>query len=163
MIAQRDFAIFNIGGQHLPEWQKNTVFILLGFSPELGGQHAPDYPTGIGSGEDIKNTDEIAVKVKNAVSHLLKFPIAFDPKTKVQVQTSIFSVLEIDEDFDEITLKDHRHGLPVIVEFPESERSYYQDKNLKENEVVVATLFSLIDQNGLTAEWRLLDIDRLWK
>ena len=79
----------------------------------------------------------------------------------MQVQTSIFSVLEIDEDFDEITLKDHRHGLPVIVEFPESERSYYQDKNLKENEVVVATLFSLIDQNGLTAEWRLLDIDRL--
>jgi hypothetical protein len=140
---------------------KDTLKDILGDTTALSANDFTSIITGIGSGEDIKNTDEIAVKVKNAVSHLLKFPIAFDPKTKVQVQTSIFSVLEIDEDFDEITLKDHRHGLPVIVEFPESERSYYQDKNLKENEVVVATLFSLIDQNGLTAEWRLLDIDRL--
>ena len=39
--------------------------------------------------------------------------------------------------------------------------SYWAFKNLKENEVVAATLFSFIDQNGLTAEWSLLDIDRI--
>ena len=37
-------SLLSCPGQHLPELQKNTVFILLGFSPELGGQHAPDYP-----------------------------------------------------------------------------------------------------------------------
>lgn len=142
---------------------KDTLKDILGDTSALSANDFTSIITVIGSGEDIRNTDEIAVKVRNAVSHLLKFPIAFDLNTKVQVQTSIFSVFEIDEDLDEITLKDHRREITVIVEFPESERSYYQDKNLKENEVVVATLFSIIDQNGLTAEWRLLDINRVRK
>jgi hypothetical protein len=49
----------------------------------IGGSNASDLISvieGIGAGDDIKNTDEIAIKVKNAVSHLLKFPLAFDPK-----------------------------------------------------------------------------------
>lgn len=140
---------------------KDTLKDILGDTSALSINDFTSIISGIGSGEDIKNTDEIAVKVKNAVSHLLKFPIAFDPKTKVQVQTSIFSILEIDEDYDEITLIDHRHGIPVIVEFAKSERFYYQDKDFKENEVVAATLFSIIDQNGLTAEWKLLDINKI--
>lgn len=140
---------------------KDTLKDILGDTSGITVTDFTSIISGIGSGDNIKNTDEIAVKVKNAVSHLLKFPIAFDPKTKVQVQTSFFTVLEVDEDFDEITLKDHRHGLPVIVEFPSSERAYYKDKKLEENDTVIATLFSIIDQNGLTAEWRLLDIDKM--
>lgn len=116
---------------------------------------------GIGAGDDIKNTDEIGIKVKNAVSHLLKFPIAFDPNTKTQVRTSIFTIKEIDESFDEISLQDQSNGLIVIVEYPESERAYYQGKQLVENDTVMATLISVIDQNGLTAEWKLLDIDKI--
>jgi hypothetical protein len=116
---------------------------------------------GIGAGNDIKNTDEIAIKVKNAVSHLLKFPIAFDPQTKIQVRTSIFTIKEIDEDFDEISLQDLGNGLIAIVEYPESERTYYQSKQLSESDTVIATLISVLDQNGLTAEWILLDIDKI--
>lgn len=116
---------------------------------------------GIGAGDDIKNTDEIAIKVKNAVSHLLKFPLAFDPKTKTQVRTSIFTIKDIDEGFDEISLQDLSNGMIVIVEYPESERTYYQDKQLAENDTVIATLISVLDQNGLTAEWTLLDIDKI--
>ncbi len=129
----------------------------------IGGTIASDLISvieGIGAGDDIKNTDEIAIKVKNAVSHLLKFPIAFDPTTKTQVRTSIFTIKEIDESFDEISLEDLNNGYIVIVEYPEGERKYYKDKGLKENETVIATLVSIIDQNGLTAEWKLLDIDK---
>jgi hypothetical protein len=128
----------------------------------IGGTNLNDLVSvieGIGAGDDIKNTDEIAIKVKNAVSHLLKFPLAFDPKTKTQVRTSIFTIKEIDEDFDEISLQDLSNGLIVIVEYPESERKHYQGKQLIENDTVIATLFSVLDQNGLTAEWKLLDID----
>ncbi|MBS4060039.1 MAG: hypothetical protein KG029_06550 [Bacteroidetes bacterium] len=130
----------------------------------IGGANPNDLISvfeGIGAGDDIKNTDEIAIKVKNAVSHLLKFPLAFDPETKTQVRTSIFTIKEIDEDFDEISLQDLNNGLIAIVEYPESERTYYQSKNLTENDTVIATLFSALDQNGLTAEWKLLDIDKI--
>lgn len=139
---------------------KNTLKDILGDTSAISANEFTSIITGIGSGEDIKNTDEIAVKVKNAVSHLLKFPIAFDPKTKFQVRTSSYLVKEVDEDFDEISLQDFENGLIAIVEYPESERTYYKDKKLKENDKVVATLFSIIDQNGLTAEWRLLDLDK---
>lgn len=140
---------------------KETLKDILGDTVAINANEFSSIITGIGSGDDIKNTDEIAIKVKNAISHLLKFPIAFDPSTKVQVRTSIFTVREVDEDFDEISLQDNGNGLIVIVEFPETERKYYKDKKLKENDTVIATLFSLIDKNGLTAEWRLLDIDTL--
>lgn len=140
---------------------KDTLKDILGYTSAISANDFTSIITGIGSGDDIKNTDEIAVKVKNAVSHLLKFPIAFDPKTKLQVKTSLYLVKEVDEDFDEISLQDFGNGLIAIVEYPESERTYYQDKELKENDKVVATLFSIIDQNGLTAEWRLLDIDKV--
>lgn len=130
----------------------------------IGGTNPNDLTSvieGIGAGDDIKNTDEIAIKVKNAVSHLLKFPLAFDPETKIQVRTSIFTIKEIDEDFDEISLQDLNNGLFAIVEYPESERTYYQSKNLTENDTVIATLFSTLDQNGLTAEWKFLDINKI--
>lgn len=140
---------------------KDTLKDILGDTSAISENDFTSIITGIGSGDDIKNTDEIAVKVKNAVSHLLKFPIAFNPKTKLQVRTSLYLVKEVDEDFDEISLQDFGNGLIAIIEYPESERAYYQDKGLKENDKVVATLFSIIDQNGLTAEWRLLDIDKV--
>lgn len=134
----------------------------------LIGEDSNDYHTdlhsvisGISSGEDIKTTEEIAIKVKNAVSHLLKFPLAFDPSSKVQIKTSIFEVLEIDEDFDEISLKDLSNQMIVIVEFPEKEREYYEHKELELKDNVSATLMSLIDKNGLTAEWTILDINKL--
>jgi hypothetical protein len=79
----------------------------------------------------------------------------------VTLRLTLAPVREVDEDFDEISLQDFGNGLIAIVEYPESERTYYKDKELKENDKVVATLFSIIDQNGLTAEWRLLDIDKV--
>lgn len=139
---------------------KDTLKDILGDISAISANDFTSIITGIGSGDDIKNTDEIAVKVKNAVSHLLKFPIAFDPRTKLQVRTSLYLIKEVDENFDEISLQDFGNGLIAIVEYPESERTYYKDKNLQKNDKVVATLFSIIDQNGLTAEWRLLDIDK---
>ena len=134
----------------------------------LIGENEADYQadltsviSGIGAGDDIRATEEIAIKVKNAVSHLLKFPIAFDPSSQIQIKTSAFEILEIDEGFDEISLKDLTNQMIVIVEFPEKEREYYQGKELREGDTVSATLISVIDQNGLTAEWTILDIDKI--
>lgn len=134
----------------------------------LIGENEADYKADltsviseIGAGDDIRATEEIAIKVKNAVSHLLKFPIAFDPSSKIQVKTTTYEILEIDEDFDEISLKDLRNQMVMIVKFPEQERDYYQNKELQEGNSVTATLTSVIDQNGLTAEWTILDIDKI--
>ena len=140
---------------------KDTLKVILGGTLAINSNDFVSIITGIGSGEDIKNTDEIAVKVKNAVSHLLRFPIAFDPNTKIQVRTSIFNIKEIDEDYDEISLEDIESNLIVIVEYPETERTINKNKNLVQSNTVIATLLSIIDQNGLTAEWRLLDIDKV--
>lgn len=139
---------------------KDTLKVMIGDSSPSSANDFTSIITDISSGDDIKNTDEIAIKVKNAVSHLLKFPIAFDPETKIQVRTSLFKIKEIDESFDEITLQDATSGLFVIVEYPETEREYYKNKNLKEDDFVIATLFSLLDKNGLTAEWQLQDLDK---
>ena len=81
---------------------KDTLKSILGDTSVIIANDFTSIITGIGSGDDIKNTDEIAIKVKNAVSYLLKFPIAFDLKTKFQVRTSLYLVIEVDEDFDEI-------------------------------------------------------------
>lgn len=140
---------------------KDTLKDILGEKTALTSTDFTSIITEIGTSSDIKNMDESVVKIKNAVSHLLKLPIAFDPKEKVQVRTSLFRVLEVDIDFDEITLSDQSNGFIVIVEFPETEREYYNDKALKKDDTVIATLFSIIDGNGLTAEWRLLDIDKV--
>lgn len=134
----------------------------------LIGENEADYQadltsviSGIGAGDDIRANEEIAIKVKNAVSHLLKFPIAFDPSSKIQIKTSAFEILEINEDFDEISLKALSNQMIVIVEFPEQEREYYQNKELQKGDTVSATLVSVIDQNGLTAKWTILDIDKI--
>lgn len=140
---------------------KDTLKTILGSSTSISETDFTSIISGISAGDDIKNTDEIAIKVKNAVSHILKFPIAFDPKTKFQIKTSLFNVREVDESFDEISLTDLRNGLTVIVEYSGTERAYYKDKQLKENDIVTGTLFSIIDSNGLTAEWSLLDIDKV--
>lgn len=139
---------------------KNTLKEILGGNTTISETDLTSIFSGIGTGDDIKNTDEIAAKVKNAVSHILKIPMAFDPKAKLQIKTSIYRILEIDIDYDEITLEDQMKGMPVIVEFPETERDYYRDKNFKENDIVSATLFSIINADGLTAEWHLMDLDK---
>lgn len=119
--------------------------------------------SGIGTGDNIRVNEEMSIKVKNAVSHLLKFPIAFAPSSKIQIKTSVYEILEVDKSFDEITLRDLANQMLVIVEFPEEEQEYYQNKELQEGNIVSATLMSVIDRNGLTAEWTILDIDKIQK
>jgi len=140
---------------------KETLKTILGDNSVINGNDFISVITGIGGGDDIRNTDEIAAKVKNAISHLLKLPVAFDPETKAQVRTSLFVIKEIDEDYNEITLDDTVTGMVVYVEFPETERAFYQDKKLEEGDFVIATISSIIDQNGLTAEWTIIDIDKV--
>lgn len=115
--------------------------------------------TAIGAGEDIRNNDEIAAKVKNAVSHLLHFPVAFDPESKVEVKTSMFIVKDIDD--DEITLEDLNAKMIVYVEYTSDDRANYEDLKLQKGNTVVATISSVIDVHGLTSEWKLIDINPL--
>lgn len=140
---------------------KDTLKDILGEKTEVNPTDFTSIISSISSGSDAKNWDEMAAKVKNAVSHLLKFPIALDPDQKIKIKSSIFKILEIDEEFDEISLQDQINGLYVVVEYPETERKYYKNKSLREGDIVQATLVSKIDVNGLTAEWNLFDIDKV--
>ncbi|MEO9872153.1 DUF4145 domain-containing protein [Ekhidna sp.] len=140
---------------------KNTLKRMLGESEVDFQSNLTTVISEIGSNEGTRNKDEIAIKVKNAISHLLNFPVAFDPNSKFQIRTSVFEILEIDADYDEISLKDLISEIPVIVEFPKKEREYYQDKELNTRDKVSATLISMIDQNGLTGEWTIIDINKI--
>lgn len=139
---------------------KEVVKTLIGDTFVLSGPELTTILSSISADADTRNTDELTIKVKNAVSHLLKLPIAFSPNTKFQVRTSIFTIIDIDYESVEFSLKDISNGMFVIVEYPEAQRSYYQNKNLSNGDLVSATLISVIDQNGLTVEWNILDLNK---
>ncbi len=142
---------------------KEVLKTLIGENEENYESDFQSIIEGIASGEDIMSDKEIGIKVKNAVSRLLKFPIAFDPIQKTQFKTSFFRIIEIDQDFEEVTLEDVANELRVIVELPEEKQDHFDEMELKDNDYIQATLVSHIDKNGMTAEWHLLDIDKISK
>lgn len=139
---------------------KEVIKALIGDTFVLNGPELISILSSIGADADTRNTDELTIKVKNAVSHLLKLPIAFSPNTKLQVKTSTFTIVSIDFKSDEFSLKDISNGMFVIVEYPEQQRDYYKNKNLENGDSVIATLISVLDPNGLTAEWNILDLNK---
>lgn len=107
---------------------------------------------------DTRNFDEVQIKLKNAMSHLLKFPMAFNPKEKFQIRFKYFEVLDIDD--DEITLKELPSQNIVYVELPTEAKEIVNAKNISQGDIVFASIYSVIDINGMTAEWNLLDIQK---
>jgi len=139
---------------------KMTLKNMLGIGNNFSLSGFTDIISEIGSELNAKNKEEMAAKVKNAVSHLLNIPIAFDPKENVRVRYGLFKIEEIDFDFHETTFADLSNGFPVILELPDEKKKIFTENHLKEGQTVFALIYSKIDQNGLTAVWNILDIKK---
>ncbi len=114
-------------------------------------------------GVDSKNQDDMRLKVRNAISYLFNFPIAFDPNQKLVIKDDYFLVKEIDVDSNEITLAAilNAAGTFVIVELNEQVKNIIQQKGIKENDTIYATLVSQLTSLGMTAEWNFLEISKI--
>lgn len=140
---------------------KNTLRSILGISANPIEKVIIDVIEDIAIGEDVRNLDEVASKLKNAVSHLLEFPIAFPPEEKFRVQYGYFRIDEIDFEGNETTFIDLRSELPVILELPERHKELFERLKLTEGMIVFGVIFSIIDTNGLTAEWNIMSLKSL--
>lgn len=115
--------------------------------------------------KSIKGFEETTLRMRNAVSHLLNFPIAFEPDQKVLVFEGIFVVKNIDfkcSKFGEVDLYDlTRGGLPVIIDLDEKTKQEVIDEEIKIGDEIYATITSLIDKFGLSSIWKFIDFRRL--
>jgi hypothetical protein len=109
---------------------------------------------------DLKNKDEMRWKVRNAMSHLFEFNVAFDPDEKSVTKEDYFLIQEIDLDYNETTLNPifTTPGLSVIVELHDEEKKLFSEMGLKENDIIQAIIYSKISDIGLTEEWYFVDI-----
>ncbi|NMA82224.1 MAG: hypothetical protein GX966_09730 [Jeotgalicoccus halophilus] len=126
MIAQRDFAIFTIGGQHLPELQKNTVFILLGFSPELGGQHAPDYPNAV-ENMDLPEDSESAIAKGLHLLLCNEYLLTVKKKSPVNKAVECADLLVYKSDWNKILEHERRERfiyIPVQIQIERKKMSF---------------------------------------
>lgn len=112
-------------------------------------------------GIDTKNPEEMKTKIRNAMSHLFDFPIAFDPKQKHVIKDGYYLVEEIDFDFNEITLKPVFSPAYVIVELNESVKEIITKQNIKEKHTVKAILFSVVSEIGMTEEWNFIELSKV--
>lgn len=101
------------------------------------------------------------IKIRNAMSHLFDFPIAFDPKQKHVIKDGYYLVEEIDFDFNEITLKPVFSPAYVIVELNESVKEIITKQNIKEKHTVQAILFSVVSEIGMTEEWNFIELSKI--
>jgi hypothetical protein len=141
---------------------KKTLKDLLGTTNQPNEKELLDIISEIakGVGLDVKNKDEMRSKVRNAMSHLFEFNVAFDTKKKYDIKNDYFLIKEIDFDNDETTLAPilKNPGLFVIVELSDREKDIFTKLELKENDTIWATLYSTISDLGMTEEWYFVDI-----
>ena len=110
--------------------------------------------------EDAKNFDEVKMKIRNASSHILKFPMAFEPERKIVVKEDFYLVREIDETNKETTISAvlYAVGAHVVVELTDELIDHINNLGIKENDTIYAVVYSQPNQFGMTEEWNFFHI-----
>lgn len=113
--------------------------------------------------EDAKNFDEVTLKIRNALSHLLNLPSAYHPTDKLIVKDDYFLVGEIDFEWNEATLKSilKYPNQFVIVELDEQVKKNIQKLEIKEGQTVYAVICSFLNELGMSAEWNIWYLQRV--
>lgn len=110
--------------------------------------------------EDSRNFDEIKIKLRNASSHILNFPIAFEPNRKLVVKQDFYLVREIDFNMKETTITSvlYEPSASVIVELNDEIIEHIKKTGIKENDTIYASVFSQPNNLGMTEEWNFFDL-----
>lgn len=105
----------------------------------------------------IKGFDNVAYRLRNAMSKLFDFDLTFEPGIKEMVRESNYSVVEIDlayEENGEVTLLDLSNGIQVVVDLDKKSKGAIIDLGVKEGDLIQAEIYSEIDSLGLSASWK---------
>lgn len=141
---------------------KGVIKTILGISNSPNIKDYPKLITEIIENLTVnaKNFDETTMKIRNATSFILNFPIAFSPEQKIEDKTDYFVVKEIDIENFEITLTSVflHPGLPVIVDLKDTDIEHVKNINLKEKNTVFASIYSEINSFGMTTNWNILNL-----
>lgn len=106
--------------------------------------------------EDAKNFDEVKMKIRNASSHILKIPMAFEPERKLVIKENFYKVEELDKEMKEITL--YTNGFYIVVELTNELIEHIENIQIKENNIVYAVIYSQPNQFGMTEEWNFFHL-----
>ncbi|HKZ42203.1 MAG TPA: DUF4145 domain-containing protein [Candidatus Hodarchaeales archaeon] len=110
-----------------------------------------------GSEAGSLGVDDAVTRTRNLFARAFGVDLSMNNGGRPVYKTSIYSVEEIDAEGEplEITLKDLAVGLPVIVDLSEGELRKIQEKEIKEGDVIAASLMSIPNGLALTGAWRL--------
>lgn len=92
--------------------------------------------------------EKVAWKQKNMFSHFFNENITQDPNIKKINKSSIFKVLNVDD--EEIDLLDQSAGLPVIVDLDDSSKKLLKNANIKKGDTIIASVRSHVAYDGQT-------------
>ena len=98
---------------------------------------------------------DVVAKLRNVFSEAFGFDLSMNNSNSEVLRTSIFEVLEIDEDIEpyELSLKDLRNGMSVIVDVTKEEIKYLEGSQV--GDVIGASLVSKPNELGMTGTWHL--------
>jgi len=141
---------------------KSILKTILGVSSSLSSKDYLDLIKELSDpeSEDSRNFDEIKMKLRNASSHILKFPIAFEPNRELVVKQDYFLIREIDFEMKEttITASLYEPGATVIVELNDDVIEHINKSGISENDTIYAAIFSQPNELGMTEEWNFYDL-----
>ena len=104
---------------------------------------------------DTLNQEEFTMKLRYFMDRELDIDIAISDPGDIVSQTGLFRIDEIDLDItpNEITLQHIPSGQYVIVDLTENDIEKIRTNNIHEGEMVFASLYSVLDHQGISADW----------
>lgn len=140
---------------------KKVIEVTIGFDGSMSWE---DFSILIGqitdqisSDRNIKGFDDVAFKLRNATSRLFNIDMTFEPSIKEMERESVYSVVEIDLDYEEngeVTLLDLSCGILVAVDLDKKSKEAIIDFDIKEGDLIRAGIYSEINSQGLSASWK---------
>lgn len=106
--------------------------------------------------EEVASSEEIQYRLRNAVGQLFNLSLVFDPNEKVHTRESVFMILDIDFNLNDVDLLDLGSRMPVCVDLNKHFRIKFE--NLLKGDFVQATITSKIDKFGQTSIFKFQSI-----
>lgn len=116
--------------------------------------------------ENDMSFEEFKYKYRNLIKKQEGIDLQIDPSINRLVFTSYYCILEIDidgNDYKEMTLHDIERGEVTVVDLTLPQVDKIRRMNLKEGNVILATVISAVSEIGITEEWQLLELKDVFK
>lgn len=117
-------------------------------------------------GENQMSFEEFKYKYRNLIKKKENIDLQIDPSISRLVLTSLYKILEIDVEsdiFKEITLRDLERELVVVVDLTLPQVDKIKKMNLKEGNIILASVISTVSEIGITEEWQLLELKDVFR